>query len=100
VALGHAIYIRENCIVVKDDVNCDGCWRICPTDAITRKYRDNGDPYTPPSDQPNANTVDLRLVPVVNKDKCIGCGACEYICPARPLTAIFVKGYKKHRILN
>ena len=100
VAMGHAVYVRENCIVVKDDVNCDGCWRICPTDAITREYRDSGASYLSPAGQPDANTVDLRLVPVVNKDKCIGCGACEYICPARPLSAIFVEGYKKHLALN
>ncbi len=98
--MGHAVYVRENCIVVKDDVNCDGCWRICPTDAITREYRDSGASYLSPAGQPDANTVDLRLVPVVNKDKCIGCGACEYICPARPLSAIFVEGYKKHLALN
>ncbi len=36
----------------------------------------------------------------VDKETCIGCGACEYICPARPLSAIFVEGYKKHLALN
>lgn len=99
-AMGNAVYVRENCIVVKDDVNCDGCWRICPTDAITREYRDGGETYIPPADKPDANTVDLRLIPVVDKDKCIGCGACEYICPARPLAAIFVEGYEKHLAVN
>ena len=100
VAMGNAVYVRENCIVVKDDVNCDGCWRICPTDAITREYRDGGAPYIPPADKPDANTVDLRLVPMVDKNKCIGCGACEYICPARPLAAIFVEGYETHLAVN
>lgn len=100
VAMGNAVYVRDNCIVVKDDVNCDGCWRICPTDAITRQYRDGGTPYTAPADKPDENTVELRLVPVVNKDKCIGCGACEYICPARPLAAIYVEGYEKHLAVN
>ncbi len=99
-AMGNAVYVRENCIVVKDDVNCDGCWRICPTDAITREFRDGGATYIPPVDKPDANTVDLRLVPVVDKNKCIGCGACEYICPARPLAAIFVEGYEKHLTVN
>lgn len=99
-AMGHAVYIRDNCVVLKDDVNCDACWRICPVDAITREYRDSGEPYIPPTDNPNANTANLRLVPVINKDKCIGCGACEYICAARPIAAMHVEGYVTHRELN
>lgn len=99
-AIGHAVYVRENCVVVRDDVNCDACWRICPTNAITREYRDNGKPYVPPADNPNGSTINLRLVPVIDKDKCIGCGACEYICAARPLAAIHVEGYATHRLLT
>ncbi len=99
-AIGHAVHIRENCVVVRDDVNCDACWRICPTGAITREYRDDGTPYVPPANNPNASTVNLRLVPVIDKDKCIGCGACEYICAARPLAAIHVEGYATHRLLT
>lgn len=99
-ALGHAVYLRENCVVVRDDVNCEACSRICPTGAITREYRDDGTPYIPPADNPNASTVNLRLVPVIDKDKCIGCGACEYICAARPLAAIHVEGYATHRFLT
>lgn len=100
-SMGHAIYVRENCIVVKDDVNCDGCWRICPTDAITREYRDTGVAYMEPTGtDADTNTVNLRLVPSVNNDKCIGCGACEYICPARPLAAIYVEGYERHLAVN
>ena len=37
---------------------------------------------------------------VIDKDKCIGCGACEYICAARPLAAIHVEGYATHRLLT
>ena len=29
---------------------------------------------------------------------CIGCGACENVCPARPLTAIHIEGYQTHKI--
>ena len=99
-AIGHAVYLRENCVVVRDDVNCEACSRICPTNAITRVYRDDGTPYVPPADDPNASTVDLRLVPAIDKEKCIGCGACEYICAARPLAAIHVEGYATHRLLT
>ena len=30
---------------------------------------------------------------------CIGCGACEYYCPVRPLSAIYVDGYDVHHLI-
>jgi formate hydrogenlyase subunit 6/NADH:ubiquinone oxidoreductase subunit I len=37
-----------------------------------------------------------RLIPTVNDALCIGCGACENLCPSRPFSAIYVKGYQSH----
>ncbi|MFA6813101.1 MAG: 4Fe-4S binding protein, partial [Bacteroidaceae bacterium] len=36
-------------------------------------------------------------IPVVNTAVCIGCGACEDLCPARPFSAIYVEGNEMHR---
>ena len=30
-------------------------------------------------------------------ENCIGCGACENLCPARPFSAIYVEGHEIHR---
>ena len=38
-------------------------------------------------------------IPVVATEKCIGCGAGENLCPARPFSAIYVEGHEKHRII-
>ena len=38
-------------------------------------------------------------IPVVDENRCIGCGACENLCPARPLAAIYVEGHEQHRNL-
>ena len=48
-----------------------------------------------------ANPEGLRQHPVVGfyARLCIGCGACEYVCPARPFSAIYVEGHENHRIL-
>ena len=36
-------------------------------------------------------------VPAVNPEQCIGCGACEFHCPARPVSAIYVEGHEVHK---
>lgn len=83
IAIGQAIWIEENCIINTDNVSCNVCMRRCPTGAITKVARD-----------PNQEKS-LRI-PVVNKEICIGCGACEYYCPARPFSAIYIEGYDRH----
>ena len=80
--IGHAVWIRKNCVVVTDGVACGNCARHCPTGAIE---------MVPLEDD------DERLIPVVNESKCIGCGACENLCPSRPYSAIYVEGYEVHR---
>ena len=32
--IGHAVWIKENCVVNTDEVNCGNCERHCPTKAI------------------------------------------------------------------
>jgi len=83
IAIGQAVWIKENCIVNTDEQQCNACQRNCPTGAIIQVARD-----------PN-NEKSLKI-PVVDKEICIGCGACEYLCPARPFSAIYVEGYVSH----
>jgi ferredoxin len=35
----------------------------------------------------------------VDTERCIGCGACEYVCPARPEGAVRVEGNIEHRMV-
>ena len=39
---------------------------------------------------------DGMRIPVVDEERCIGCGACENLCPARPVSAITVNGRHNH----
>ena len=79
-----AVLIQENCIVNRDGVTCGNCARHCPTQAILMVAKDPNDP-------------DSLQLPVVNEEKCIGCGACENLCPSRPFSAIYVEGHEQHR---
>ena len=71
------------CVVNRDGVSCGNCARHCPVGAI-RMVRKN------PDDEKSPRT------PSVNEEKCIGCGACENLCPSRPISAITVNGYSVH----
>ena len=86
IQIGHAVVNLDNCVVNTDGVSCGNCARHCPAGAIklVRKNPDDND--------------SLRI-PVVNEERCIGCGACENLCPARPFTAIHIEGHEVHREL-
>jgi len=83
---GHAVWVRENCIPLTDGVECGNCARHCPVGAIQMVPSDPSDPES-------------RKIPVVNDERCIGCGACENLCPSRPFSAIYVEGHEKHRVI-
>lgn len=84
IQIGHAVWIAENCVVNTDGVTCNNCARHCPAGAISMVHRDPDDPKSP-------------RIPAVNEERCIGCGACENLCPARPFSAIYVEGHSRHR---
>lgn len=80
IQIGHAVWVKENCIPLTDGVECGNCARHCPVKAIKMVKSDKG-----------------VKIPVVNTERCIGCGACENLCPSRPFSAIYVEGHENHR---
>ena len=47
----------------------------------------------------NEDDEESPMVPSVNEAACIGCGACEHLCPARPFSAMVVEGHEVHKII-
>ena len=84
IQIGHAVWIADNCVVNRDNEKCDNCFRHCPTGAIQMVAKDPNDKKSP-------------KIPVINTERCIGCGACENLCPSRPFSAIYVEGHEVHR---
>ena len=84
IQIGHAVWIKKNCVPITDEVECGNCARHCPTGAIEMILLDENDENSP-------------SVPSINEAACIGCGACEYVCPSRPFSAIYVEGHEVHK---
>lgn len=81
ISIGHAVWISGNCLLSEGNA-CGLCQRNCPTGAILMVD--------------NLSTGHKGIA--VNESKCIGCGKCENLCPARPLGAIYVEGHQNHII--
>ncbi len=71
------------CVVNRDGVSCGNCARHCPVGAISMVRKNPQDGNSP-------------RIPSVNEEACIGCGACENLCPSSPVSAITVNGYSVH----
>ena len=69
--IGEALVDNNLCLTALGKKECDACEQACPYDAVKITWDE---------DQYNA-------YPVVN-DKCVGCGACEVVCPTNPVRAI------------
>lgn len=82
IQIGRVVFLRENCVVETQGSSCGACAEHCPTGAIEMV------PLRPPERTPT--------IPVVRPELCIGCGACEHICPVRPYRAIYVDGLAVH----
>lgn len=78
--MGKVVFIEENCIVHLDGTSCGACSEHCPTQALSMV------PYK-----------DGLTIPHVNQDICVGCGGCEYVCPARPFRAVYIEGNPVHQ---
>ena len=83
ISIGYAVWVKENCKVSSEGIQCDACYRNCPTGAIQLVSSDS--------------LADSSLkIPAINTERCIGCGKCENLCPARPLSGIYVEGREVH----
>ena len=86
IQIGHAVINLDNCVVNTDGVKCGNCARHCPAGAIRLVHKNPDDPKS-------------LMIPTVDESRCIGCGACENLCPARPFSAIHIEGHEVHREL-
>jgi len=71
--IGEALVDNNVCLTALGKKECDACEHACPYDAVKITW----------------DEAQYNAYPVVN-DKCVGCGACEVVCPTSPVRAIRV----------
>ncbi|MDD4920188.1 MAG: 4Fe-4S binding protein [Bacteroidales bacterium] len=64
----------ENCIVEKFGTDCGACDEHCPVKAVEMTPREGTN----------------KVFPKTNPAICIGCGGCEFICPATPKAIVVI----------
>ena len=76
--IGTAQVNPELCLMATGKSACGKCSQACPSGAIKLvAYGEN-------------------RIPAIAEEVCTGCGACEYLCPVRPISAITVNGKYQH----
>lgn len=80
IRIGVAHVNLDLCLPAQGKDSCGNCSYHCPSGAI-RMVRKPGS---------------RNQIPTVSEDRCIGCGACENLCPSRPISAITVDGLSIH----
>ena len=80
IRIGVAHVNLDLCLPATGKDSCGNCAYHCPSGAI-RMVRQQGS---------------RNQIPTVVEDRCIGCGACENLCPSRPISAITVNGLSIH----
>ena len=83
IQIGRVKFIKDFCVVYRNNTNCGACAEICPTDAVSMV------PYK-----------ELLFIPSTRPSICIGCGACQNVCPAKPEKAIVVETNIVHKEAN
>ena len=77
---------------------CTRCSEVCPAGAIKPiQKEEKSSIQIGHAVWVKKNCIPLTDGPVVNESRCIGCGACENLCPARPFSAIYVEGHEVHK---
>ena len=80
--IGRVKYNQDICVVETNHKACGACAEHCPTGAIEMVEFSDG-----------------LTIPKVNDKYCIGCGACQNICPVLPVKAITVAGVAEQKII-
>jgi len=101
VKIGTAFYDHGRCLPWSMQTPCIACEQFCPTspkaiwvEEVEAPVRDSK--AGPNGEQPAMLTVKLQR-PHVDPSLCIGCGACEKVCPVNDQPAVYITSVGESR---
>lgn len=101
VKIGTAFYDHGRCLPWSMQTPCIVCEEFCPTspkaiwvEEVEAPVRDSKP--GPNGEQPEMKTVKLQR-PHVDPSLCIGCGACEKVCPVQDQPAVYITSVGESR---
>ncbi|MEM8571755.1 MAG: ferredoxin III, nif-specific [Pseudomonadota bacterium] len=62
-------------------IGCGRCFKVCGRDVMTLKGVTDEDEIVALDDEEYEDDIERRVMVMVNEDNCIGCGACNRVCP-------------------
>ena len=71
--IGQVSYRRQYCVIPIQKTDCGACAEHCPTGAVKMVPWEDG-----------------LTIPHTEVSICVGCGSCEYICPAKPKAIVVI----------
>jgi ferredoxin len=94
ISIGTAMYDKGRCLPWSMATPCIVCEEFCPTSPKAIWANDvevpkRADHYGPKGEHPEMGTIKVQQ-PHVDPSLCIGCGACEKVCPIVDKPAVYV----------
>ena len=62
-------------------IGCGRCYKVCGRDVMTRKGVDEDGALVDLDDEDDPDEFERMVMVLANPGACIGCGACNRVCP-------------------
>ncbi len=62
-------------------IGCGRCYKVCGRDVMTLKGVTDEGMIVDPDDEEYEDDIERSVMVMLNPDNCIGCGACNRVCP-------------------
>lgn len=76
-------YVPEFLVAIDDEkcIGCGRCFKVCGRDVMTLKGIDENGELVDMDDDEDEDEFERMVMVMLNAGACIGCGACNRVCP-------------------